>query len=112
MSTAPSAPSLPVDAERLIGEWVGHYPGHFDEFIRIARESGRLVAIKVTGDDFVPAGQVTWWADERTGIGEGHVAELGFVRPRYVPGRLTWIRDERIRFEWEGFGAVDYRKDD
>ena len=96
----------------LEGEWVGHYTGHFDEFIRIVQNGSAVEAWKITGDDYVPAGALTWRADLRTGQGEGQIAEREFRNPRFVPGKLTVLAPERIIFEWQGCGAVEYRRDD
>ncbi|HUR47174.1 MAG TPA: Cyclin D1-binding domain-containing protein [Candidatus Saccharimonadales bacterium] len=99
----------PID---LSGEWIGHYPGHYDEVIRITQEGDDLQAVKITGDDFVPAGAVTWKANSRTGEGEGQIAEREFRNARFIPGRLTVLTPERIVFRWEQCGSVEYRKDD
>ena len=96
----------------LTGEWIGHYPGHHDEVVRITREAARWVAIKVTGDAFVPAGEVTWRAEISTGIGEGHVAEEEFRNPRFVPGTLEVVGPDRIVFRWQKMGEVTFRRDD
>jgi len=96
----------------LAGEWIGHYPGHFDEVIRIVQTGVDLVAIKITGDDFVPAEEVTWRANLRTLQGEGQIAEHGYVRPRFVPGRLEVVTPERIVFRWDICGEVEFRRDD
>lgn len=97
---------------RLAGEWVGHYTGHFDEFVRIVQDGSMLEAWKITGDDYVPAGALTWRADLETGLGEGQIAEREFRNPRFVRGKLTVIDSERISFEWENCGTVEYRRDD
>jgi len=96
----------------LTGEWIGHYPGHFDEVIRIDQAAETVEAVKITGDDYVPAGAVTWRADLRTMTGEGQIAEKEFVNPRFVPGRLTIVNDERIIFRWQNCGEVEFRKDE
>ncbi|HVV01743.1 MAG TPA: Cyclin D1-binding domain-containing protein, partial [Verrucomicrobiae bacterium] len=54
------------DTLDLNGEWIGHYPGHFDEVIRIVQDDNTVEAIKITGDDYVPAGATTWRANLRT----------------------------------------------
>ena len=96
----------------LSGEWIGHYPGHFDEVIRIMQERDHALAVKLTGDEYVPAGNVTWWANVQTGVGEGQVAEQEYRNPRFVPGKLTIVTQERIVFVWDNLGEVEYRRDD
>ena len=71
----------------LVGEWIGHYPGHFDEVIRIEQRGDQVEAVKITGDDYVPAGATTWRASLRTLKGEGQIAEEEFTRARFIPGR-------------------------
>jgi hypothetical protein len=96
----------------LSGEWIGYYSGHFDEVIHITQEGGRVEAVKVTGDEYIPAGAVTWRADLRTGEGEGQIAEREFRNPRFVPGRLTILSPGRILFRWQACGQVEFRRDD
>jgi hypothetical protein len=97
---------------RLEGEWIGNYHGHFEEVIRIDCKEGRWVATKITGDDNVPAGEVTWRADTATGQGEGQIAGEGFTQPRFVPGHLEILSPDRIVFHWREVGWVKYRRDD
>ena len=100
------------EALNLAGEWVGHYIGHFDEFVRIVQDGSRVEAWKITGDDYVPAGALTWRADLETGRGEGQIAEQEVRNPRLIPGKLVVLDAERIRFEGQGCGIVEFRRDD
>jgi hypothetical protein len=96
----------------LTGEWLGLYTGHYEEVVRITQQGDAVEAIKVTGDEFVPADEITWRANLRTGEGIGQVAEREFRNPRFIPGRLTIINPEKIIFKWLDCGEVEYRKDD
>jgi hypothetical protein len=98
--------------QKFSGEWIGYYPGHFDEVVRIYQRGNQLEAVKITGDDHVPGGAITWRADLRTGRGEGQIAETEFRNPRFIPGRLVVLNDERIVFTWEKLGSVEFRRDD
>ena len=113
LAQAPQLSSVRVK-ERIYleGEWIGHYPGHFDEVIRINQRGDELEAVKVTGDDYVPAGATTWRASLRTLKGEGQIAEEEFIRPRFIPGHLIVVNRERIIFRWENCGEVEFRRDD
>src|SRR5213594_4933409 len=92
----------------LSGEWIVYYAGHFDEVIQITQTGDEVEAVKITGDDHVPAGAVTWRADLQTGQGEGQIAEKEFRNPRFVPGELIIVNGERIIFRWEKCGQVEY----
>ena len=96
----------------LSGEWIGHYTGHFDEVVRITQFGDHVEAVKVTGDDHVPAGEMTWWANLRSKRGQGRVAELEFRNPRFVPGRIVIVDENHLVFHWAGVGSVEYRRDD
>jgi hypothetical protein len=96
----------------LSGEWIGHYRGHFDQVVKLTQIGEEVVAVKITGDDHVPGGQVTFRANVKTGVGEGQVAEKEFRNACFVPGKLEVVTAERIVFTWENCGKVEFRKDD
>jgi hypothetical protein len=96
----------------LSGEWIGHYRGHFDQVVKITQIGEEVVAVKITGDDHVPGGAVTFRANITSGVGEGQVAEKEFRNPCFVPGKLEIVSSDRIVFTWENCGKVEFRKDD
>ena len=96
----------------LSGEWIGHYRGHFDQVIKITQLGDEVLAVKITGDEHVPGGAVTFRANIKTGVGEGQVAEKEYRNACFVPGKLEIVSAERIVFTWENCGKVEFRKDD
>lgn len=104
--------AVTLDVLELKGEWIGYYPGHFDEVVRIETCGHEVQAVKITGDEYVPAGEVTWRANLLTLRGEGQIAEREYVNPRFVPGRLRIVNQERIVFLWDHCGEVEFRKDE
>src|SRR5688500_9698410 len=96
----------------LSGEWLGYYTGHFDEVVRIKQNGEYVEAVKVTGDDYVPADEITWRANIRTGSGEGQIAEREIRNARFVPGRIKVISLSKLFFTWENCGEVEFRRDD
>ena len=48
---------------QLAGLWKGNYPNHGDEMVRLHYDGDQLYATKITGDEHVPAGEVTFRAD-------------------------------------------------
>lgn len=94
----------------LTGEWVGTYGSHGDEIVRLSQTEGTLLAVKVTGDANVPAGQVTWRACLESGQGEGQVAGTGFVNPTFVPARLQVLSRDHLVVTWQGWESIDFRR--
>lgn len=107
----PATKPLPL-AHQLAGEWIGNYRGHFEEVIRLELVDHLWVATKITGDENVPAGEITWRVDPSTFVGEGQIAGEGFTQPRFIPGHLQLLAPDRILFHWQDLGRVEYRKDD
>ena len=101
-----------VETIDLTGEWIGHYPGHFDEVVRISQRGDYIEATKITGDEYVPAEAVTWRANLSTLEGEGQIAEQEYQNPRFIPGRLIILNAERIIFRWRNCGEVEFRRDE
>ncbi|KAF4553147.1 Hypothetical protein D9617_8g051610 [Elsinoe fawcettii] len=90
--------------------------------------SGRLVAIKLTGDPHVPRGQITFIAPDlgekglvrtaeedifrgaRVVRSAGHVANRGFVHDEYIPSQLILVSHDRLAQYWQGFGHISFYK--
>ncbi|KAF2723816.1 hypothetical protein K431DRAFT_310547 [Polychaeton citri CBS 116435] len=88
--------------------------------------SGRLEAIKLTGDPNIPRGEYTFIApdigpkgfmrvcDESIFYGArvvrsaGHIAGRGFRQDQYTPSQLIMISHDRLAQFWEGFGHISF----
>ena len=106
-------PRFEIPLKDLEGEWIGHYRGHTEQTVRFTIENGWLTATKITGDEHVPGGEITFKANlNNHGIGVGQVAEKEFRNSTWVPGKLVVIDKEHVQFTWAECGTVSYRKDD
>ncbi|TKX18415.1 hypothetical protein C1H76_9204 [Elsinoe australis] len=90
--------------------------------------SGRLVAIKLTGDPHVPRGQITFIAPDlgekglvrtaeedifrgaRVVRSAGHVANRGFIHDEYIPSQLILVSHDRLAQYWQGLGHISFYK--
>ncbi|KAK5732943.1 hypothetical protein LTR17_010076 [Elasticomyces elasticus] len=88
--------------------------------------SGRLEAIKLTGDPNIPRGEFSFLAPDighggflrvadeeifrgaRVVRSAGHIAGRGFREDQYTPSQLIMISHDRLAQFWEGFGHISY----
>lgn len=115
----------------LEGLWVGKYGDHGYEMINVTYVGDNLTAMKVTGDNNVPKGEITFKADlSPTAVGQeglgpielsdvaskqwgqkhlnrfpgnGQVAAEGFTDKQYVDGQLILV-GEYFSFAWVPLG--------
>ena len=48
----------------ILGEWIGRYPGDGFQTINISMVEHQYIATKITGDEYVPAGEITFLLDK------------------------------------------------
>eukprot|EP00127_Corallochytrium_limacisporum_P001625 Clim_evm22s70 gene=Clim_evmTU22s70 len=121
LSRLPSGCYMDPDFSSVEGVWVGDYGPHGVEIIAVTLEDGVLYGRKITGDENVPANELTWrvqiqeqpeevdyrmWnvrfaQDHMDGVdsvrliypGAGQIAGHGFRDPTYVPGKFAVVKD-------------------
>jgi len=88
----------------LNGYWIGDYGKHGSELIKIYQNGYNLIAKKITGDENIPAGKLTWKMklDESLMKGKGliQLTETKFENPKLVQAYLEVIHKDYIRITW------------
>lgn len=108
---APS-PRLPQALSGIEGFWIGDYGPHGPELIDVRRTAGGgFVAVKLTGDENVPAGQATFTVDQY-GKGNGLGADVGFRNPRFFSGVLSVTGPDSMTFVWADLGPMELKRVD
>lgn len=79
---------------QLAGLWVGTYPDNTETVVRIDYRGDILIATKVDGDGFVPAGQVTFEADLSKLV--GHETEQTMNDKLDVDGEYTQVVNLKV----------------
>jgi hypothetical protein len=104
---------MTFNLSKLSGEWIGHYRASFDQVVKFTICSDNiLTATKITGDEHVPGGEITFIVDLETMIGKGRVSEKEFRNPCWIPVQLFIESEERVSAVFQDMGRVDFRKDD
>ena len=84
------------------GKWIGHYPDMLQE-IEIVQKDSFLLAIKLTdAGSYVRSGDITWRICLSNMVAEGAMAEIDGSNHRFIPGKITVINNDKIKFTWLG----------
>jgi len=88
----------------LNGYWIGDYGRHGKEIINIYQKGYEVIARKITGDENVPAGEITWKMtldkDFKMGKGFMQVAEIGYKNAAWVTAYLEIIDYNSLQITW------------
>ncbi|KAI7715896.1 hypothetical protein KC353_g5750, partial [Hortaea werneckii] len=115
-SSAQAIPSSSRDVEARPDEFTDHKDA----------PSGRLEAIKLTGDPNIPRCEYTFIAPDighkgfvrvcdeelfkgaRVVRSAGHIAGRGFISDQYTPSQLILVSHDRLAQFWEGFKHISF----
>ncbi|MCE7892576.1 MAG: DUF3506 domain-containing protein [Sorangiineae bacterium PRO1] len=106
------APRSPQALSGIEGFWIGDYGPHGPELLDVRRTAGGgFIAVKLTGDENVPAGQATFTVDQY-GKGNGLGADVGFRNPRFFSGVLKVTGPDSMVFVWADLGPMELKRVD
>uniref|UniRef100_A0A7S0NYJ9 UVR domain-containing protein n=1 Tax=Calcidiscus leptoporus TaxID=127549 RepID=A0A7S0NYJ9_9EUKA len=99
---------------QLAGLWKGNYPNHGEALVRMHYQGDMLLATKVTGDEHVPAGEVTFRAELTTPYHEALITETGSedlvgVRVEVVSLSSDGVSQQREVERFRGEGRIAAR---
>lgn len=107
-TSTPTTQTPTISAPNLSGEWEGTFGigngQQQSERVRVVQQGTSMTATKITGDQFVPAGQITIIAEVtgRSFAGSQRSAQAGFVNPDWVAVTLTLLDENTLRIDGPG----------
>jgi len=83
----------------ILGEWIGRYPGDGFQTINISMVEHQYIATKITGDEYVPAGEITFLLDKNFENCRMQFAEIGFQNPDFFSCDLLSLNSDSIALD-------------
>lgn len=83
----------------ILGEWIGRYPGDGFQTINISMVENQYIATKITGDEYVPAGEITFLLDKYFENCRMQFAEIGFQNPDFFACDLLSLNSDSIALD-------------
>mmetsp|Transcript_44874 Transcript_44874/g.62869 ORF Transcript_44874/g.62869 Transcript_44874/m.62869 type:complete len:126 (-) Transcript_44874:236-613(-) len=88
----------------LVGFWLGDFGRHGFEVLSLEQTENHLRITKITGDENVPGGEVSFEGDiekdEATGL--LRVARKNFKNPSWVPATIQIHSNSSLTLHWNG----------
>ena len=90
---------LQNQARLLEGEWIGDYGPNGLEQIQVTVVGNIIIAVKITGDPYVPAGNATWWGSLDTREVSWHISRTPGGELETTTGRIWTLTPDRMTIE-------------
>ena len=93
----------------ILGKWVGFYEGFGEEIINISKINNRYVARKITGDQYVPTGEITFQFDTNLDNCKIQFANIGFKNPYFKECEIFRLNSSNISLG-DNFGMLHFNR--
>ncbi len=92
----------------ISGMWQGDYGRNGYEIVEVHHFNNQFIASKVTGDESIPFGKVSFYLPNASDLtmrrrsvpGFIQIAHRNYTSPRFVPGTIHVVDSNNFSFEW------------
>ena len=88
----------------LEGYWFAIYPSSYEEAVKVVKEGRNYVATQTIGNDYIPAGEISFEMDDAFQNCKGQIAGRDFTNPSFIDCELVSVNNDLLVLEVKSNG--------